>query len=85
MWAKPIYETSIQIATAAKTAPNSRFSLRALSGDRKKLAILSPTKVQTENATRLLKVKTVVIKMTDAKLLQPDGFRNCVNIKAMMT
>lgn len=83
--AKRTYETSIHIATAANTVPNNKLSLRELSGDLKKLAIRSPTNVQIKKAIRLLSVKTVVIRMTEAKLLMPVGLKNCVNINAIMT
>ncbi len=83
--AQRTYETSIHIATAANTVPNNKLSFRELSGDLKKLAIRSPTNVQIKKAIRLLSVKTVVIRMTEAKLLMPVGLKNCVNIKAIMT
>ena len=79
------YENSLQIATAANIVPNIKLSFRALSGDLKSPAIVSPTNVQIEKASRLFRVNTVVISNTEVNMPEFDRSRNWVNMRAMIT
>ena len=76
---------SIQIAKAANIAPKIILSFRALSTDRKKLAIVSPTNARIANVMRLLTVKTAVMSTNDANAPMPVGGRHYLSIRARIT
>ena len=62
-----------------------KFSRCALEGVRNWREIASPATVQIVNATKLFRVKTVVINRIVLALPTSEGVRNCVNMRAMMT